>query len=68
MELQGKTDMEKAIFLFREIDAWLSFNPQPSFEQIIEMRKTIKEFVSHFPYCWECGDTGCMGDVKCDNH
>ena len=30
LEIQGKTDIEKAIYLLREIEAFLSFNPQPA--------------------------------------
>lgn len=58
MEIQGKTDIEKAVFLLREIEAFLSFNIQPPPEQMRAMKETVKEFVSHFPHCWECGDTG----------
>ena len=68
MELIGKTDIEKAIFLLREIDAFLSFNINPPATQIQEMRKTIQEFTGHFPDCWGCGDTGFLDsetNVKC---
>lgn len=70
MELKGKTDIEKAVFLLREIDAFFSFNISPPAAQITEMRKTIQDFTEHFPECWECGDTGYMGtgfdgDQKC---
>lgn len=58
MEIQGKTDIEKAIFLLREIEAFLSFNIQPPREQLSAMKETIKGFVSNFPHCFECGDTG----------
>ena len=64
----GKTDIEKSVYLLREIDAFLSFNISPSPAQMTAMRKTIQEFTSHFPECWECGDagfTGIMQDVKC---
>lgn len=71
MELKGEKDIEKAIFLLREIAAFLSFNISPSPAQMTEMRKTIQEFTSHFPNCWKCGDTGYLGtgyngDQKCD--
>lgn len=67
----GKTDIEKAVFLLREIDAFLSFNISPLPAQTTEMRKTIQEFTSHFPECWKCGDTGFIGtgyngDQKCN--
>ena len=67
----GKTDIEKAVFLLREIDAFLSFNISPLPAQMTEMRKTIQEFTSHFPECWKCGDTGFIGtgyngDQKCN--
>lgn len=64
MELQGKTDIEKAVFLLREIEAFLSFNIQPPPEQMQAMKETVKEFVSHFPHCWECGDTGRIGILE----
>lgn len=65
----GKTDIEKAIYLLREIDAFLSFNISPPPLQMTEMRKTIQEFTSHFPKCWKCGDTGfvdALETVKCN--
>ena len=68
MELQGKTDIEKAVFLLREIEEFLFFKPQPSMSQKQEMKNTIANFVSHFPHCWQCGDTGCVDalcTVKC---
>ncbi len=68
MELKGKNDIERAIFLLREIDAFFSFNISPPAAQITEMRKTISEFTAHFPDCWDCGDTGFVGyygDQKC---
>lgn len=61
MELQGKNDIEKAIFLLREIDAFLSFNSQPAASELSEMRRTIQDFTAHFPHCWECGDSGVIG-------
>lgn len=64
MELQGKTDIEKAIFLLREIDAFLSFNISPPPAQITEMRKTIQGFTAHFPHCWKCGDSGRIGYLE----
>jgi hypothetical protein len=64
MELQGKTDIEKAIFLLREIEAFLSFNIQPPKEQMAAMKATIEEFVSHFPHCWNCGDSGFTGNME----
>ena len=64
MQLQGKTDIEKAIYLLREIEAFLSLNTQPAPEQIQAIKETIKEFVSHFPNCWECGDTGRIGFLE----
>lgn len=68
----GKTDIEKAVYLLREIDAFLSFNIAPPPAQMTEMRKTIQDFTKHFPECWECGDAGFTGitqDVKCKcNH
>lgn len=54
----GDTDIQKAIYLLREIDAFLSFNIQPPKEQMQAMRETIQGFVSHFPDCWKCGDMG----------
>ena len=64
MEIQGKTDIEKAVFLLREIEAFLSFNIQPPPEQMQAMKETVKEFVSHFPHCLECGDTGRIGILE----
>lgn len=69
MELKGEKDIEKAIFLLREIDAFLSFNISPPPAQMTEMRKTIQEFTSHFPDCWKCGDTGFCDQqetIKCN--
>jgi hypothetical protein len=66
--IEGRNDIEKAVYLLREIDAWLSFVPQPTKEQLLEMRKSIQDFTSHFPNCWHCGDTGHsdpMGEVPC---
>jgi hypothetical protein len=68
MELKGEKDIEKAVFLLREIDAFLSFNISPPPAQMTEMRKTIQEFTSHFPDCWKCGDTGFCDQqetIKC---
>ena len=70
MKLEGETDIEKAVFLLREIDSFLSFNKCPPPEQITEMRKTVQEFTSHFPHCWKCGDTGFCDSqetIKCDH-
>lgn len=64
MEIQGKNDIEQAIYLLREIEAFLSFNSQPPPEQLRAMKETIKEFVSHFPHCWECGDSGRIGYLE----
>ena len=44
----GKTDTEKAIFLLREIDAFLSFNISPPPAQMTKIRKTIQDFYFHF--------------------
>ena len=68
MELQGKTDIEKSVFLLREIEAFLSLNIQPPKDQMKEVKNTIANFVSHFPHCWKCGDTGFVDSlctVKC---
>lgn len=64
MELQGKTDIEKAIFLLREIDAFLSFNKDVRPSELNALRRTIQEFTAHFPHCWECGDTGRIGVLE----
>jgi hypothetical protein len=61
MEIKGETDIEKAVFLLREIEAFLSLNTEPDRTQTHEIRETIKDFTKHFPYCWKCGDTGLMG-------
>ena len=64
--IQGKTDIAKAVYLLREIDAWL--NQEPTKSQLKEMRKTIQDFTKHFPDCWDCCDTGCigpLGEVEC---
>lgn len=69
MQLDGETDIEKAIFLLREIDAFLSFNLSPSSKDMKAMRATIQDFTSHFPYCWKCGDSGycdLLEKVKCN--
>lgn len=62
MTLQGETDIQKAIFLLREIEAYLSINPQPVPSQVAEMRKSIKDFTKHFSECWNCGDCGYVGE------
>lgn len=61
MKLQGKTDIEKAIFLLREIDAFLSFNKEVRLSELNAIRRTIQEFTAHFPHCFDCGDTGRIG-------
>lgn len=70
MKIKGKTDIEKAVFLLREIDAWLSFNQNPSVSQLREVRTAIQRFTASFPDCWECGDTGYIGEptqgIPCD--
>lgn len=63
-EIKGNTDIEKAIFLLREIDAFFSFNEQPPRDQIKAIRKSIQEFTAHFPECWECGDSGYIGHLE----
>ena len=50
MELQGKTDIEKSVFLLREIEAFLSLNIRPPKDQMKEVKNTIANFVSHFPH------------------
>lgn len=68
IELKGKTDIERAIFLLREIDAFLSFNQQPARDQLKSMRLGIQDFTKHFPECWECGDSGEINpemSIKC---
>jgi hypothetical protein len=68
MELKGENDIQQAIFLLREIDAFLSFNINPPAEQMTAMRKTIQDFTSHFPQCWKCGDCGFVDPqetIKC---
>lgn len=68
MEIKGKTDIEKAVFLLREVDAYLSFYPYA--QELKDMRNTIKKFTASFPDCWECGDTGYIGEptqgIPCD--
>ena len=64
MDIKGNTDIEKAIYLLREIEAYLSFNIQPPPDQMSSMKETIKEFTSHFPHCWECGDSGRIGYLE----
>ena len=58
MELKGEKDIDKALFLLQEIDAFLSFNTSPAPEQMAEMRKTIREFTSHFPDCRKYASSG----------
>lgn len=60
--LIGNNDIQKAVFLLREIDAWLSLNQSPSRDQLSDLRKSIKNFTQHFPECWECGDTGYLDE------
>lgn len=65
---KGKKDIELALILLREIEAFLSFNLTPPEEEIKAMKNTIREFISSFPECWECGDAGYTGntqDYKC---
>lgn len=64
MTIQGNTDIEKAISLLREIEAYLCFNPQPSAAETQEIKKTINEFTENFPSCWECDDSGFV-DPSC---
>lgn len=62
MTLKGETDTQKAIFLLREIESWLAVNNQPSLRELLDLRKSIKDFTKHFPECWNCGDCGYVGE------
>ena len=66
--IEGRNDIEQAVYLLRAIDNWIFLNERPTEKQLKKMCKIIQEFTSHFPQCWHCGDTGHsdpMGEVPC---
>lgn len=43
MEAYASEENKELREFMREVDAWLSFNTQPSKEQILQMRKSIQD-------------------------